>query len=356
MCASILGVRIEVVALVLVILLMLPVGVEPVLSEGKPRLIRRFASSVHGQSTEETELAQALGKGRGMCAFKERRVHVSKYASKRADLDPWAQVLERARRESDGELSPYQLDSMFACGRSLSQSERVSLSYEVSRMDGRDPSTFGFLECGTIVGAHGVRGAVRVDTEASVESKFRLCEPGLRHLRLVSRRAPRPVILKSGRKLKCLGATSRYVVLLEGLHSRDAAAALAGATIYVRRERNKPGNMLVIDDKAVVFEDLIGAHVFVNHSLVGVVFDVVDNGLAHPLLEIELQRNRHCYAPLAPPIAEAFDPESRCIILNPPTGLLDLAFEYQEPLRAVRGFLPPATTDTLQPTNSDTRA
>lgn len=344
MCASILGVRVEVMALVLVILFTLPVGVEPVLSEGKPRLARLFASSVRGENLDESELAQALGKGRGMCAFKERRVHVSKYASKRADLDPWAQVLERAGQASSTELSRYQLDNMFACGRSLSQSERISLSYEVSRMDGREPSTFGFLECGTIVGAHGVRGAVRVDAEASAEYEFRLCEPGLRYLRLASRRAPRPVNLKSGRMLKRLGATSRYVVHLDGLKCRNAAAALAGSTIYVRRERGKPERMLPIDDQDLVFEDLVGAHVFVNDSLVGAVFDIVDNGLAHPLLEIELERDRHCYVPLASPIAEAFDPDTRRIFLTPPPGLLDLAFDYHEPPHVIKGFLPPATT------------
>ena len=89
------------------------------------------------------------------------------------------------------------------------------------------------------VGAHGVRGALRVDAPSAVDVEMALAAAGLRYLRLASRRTPRPVVVASCRELKRFGATVRYVVALKGLRDREEAARLAGAVLYRRDEDTK---------------------------------------------------------------------------------------------------------------------
>ena len=82
---------------------------------------------------------------------------------------------------------------------------------------------------GKVVGAHGVRGSLRVDAPSAVDVEMALAAAGLRYLRLASRRTPRPVVVASCRELKRFGATVRYVVALKGLNEREEAARLAAS-------------------------------------------------------------------------------------------------------------------------------
>lgn len=281
-----------------------------------------------------SDLEAALGSGRGMRAAKERRKHVSKYEKKDPVVDPWTEALMRANESSTPAKG---LDSALRAGRSLaSESAHVPFVFDPENFDGRDPTTFGFEFCGTIVGAHGLRGDLRVDGD-------NLMEPGLRYLRLASRRSPRPVVLESGRRLKVLGATERYVVRLGGLRDRESAASLAGATLFARRRQRDH-----FDFEEEV-DELVGAQVFdvETGERIASVFDVLDQeSLAHDLLELELSKNRHCYVPLARPIFQDFDDEQHHLFLQLPPGILDLDFEYKEPPPVIKGLLsPPPPTE-----------
>ena len=178
-------------------------------------------------------LAAAAGVGRGMAA-KRKNKHVNKYQKKDVKEDPWERALRQAEEEDEAAPAPptYALQADCFCeGAALARKRRTS-ARPVLDFDARDPSTFGFQELGRVVGAHGVRGALRVDAPSAVDVEAALLAEGLRYLRLASRRTPRPVVVASCRELKRFGATVRYVVALKGLREREEAARLAGCLLY----------------------------------------------------------------------------------------------------------------------------
>ena len=99
-------------------------------------------------------------------------------------------------------------------------------------IDQRDPTTFGFVEIGRVLGAHGVHGEVKVSTQSDFALE-RLCTPGLRWLRRPRRRAPREVRLVDGRVGPGSGV---FIVRLGDVRGRDEAQKLKGSYLYSRRE------------------------------------------------------------------------------------------------------------------------
>ena len=283
-------------------------------------------------------LAAAAGVGRGMAA-KRKNKHVNKYQKQDVKEDPWERAMRRAEaREDEAAPAPptYALQADCFCeGAALARKRRTS-SRPVLDFDARDPSTFGFQELGQVVGAHGVRGALRVDAPSAVDVEAALLAEGLRYLRLASRRTPRPVVVASCRELKRFGATVRYVVALKGLRDREEAARLAGAVLY-RRDEDDADESVELYEPSTKLEGLsvVDAH----GEAVGVVWDVLDPNegaaLAAPLLELELEETRHCLVPLDPTCVEVYEEE--VVLLN--TGLLDLAFDYAPPPPVIRGLL-----------------
>ena len=99
-------------------------------------------------------------------------------------------------------------------------------------IDQRDPTTFGFVEIGRVLGAHGVHGELKVSTQSDFALE-RLCTPGVRWLRRPRRRAPREVHLLQGRVGPGSGV---FIVRLEGVHGRDEAQGFKGSYLFSRRE------------------------------------------------------------------------------------------------------------------------
>ena len=314
-------------------------------------------------------LRSVVGAGTGMGAARRGKgSHRNKYKTKRSGggdpageggeaLDPWAQAVEaaardREERENATAAPTYALKARcFAVGAEEARSSprrAGRVPDAVLDFDARDPSTFGFREMGTVVGAHGVRGGLRVDAFAGDEDA--LLAPGLRHLRLASRRSPRPVVVRHARVLKTLGAKTRYVVDVEGLTDRFEAAALRGAVLYARDVD------LDVDDYPEGYDDayapssrLLGLKcVDANTGApVGVVVDVLDPNDGHAvdrapaLLELELDDDPtyHCLVPLAPECLP--DVGADAISIDAPQGLLDLAFKYVPPPPVIKGLLEP---------------
>lgn len=108
---------------------------------------------------------------------------------------------------------------------------------DTSEIDPDDPATFGFLEIGRVLDAHGVRGELKVLSDSHFADE-RLCTPGERYLKLPKRLAPRPVRLLSGARARTLrsGQGAVFTVVLEGSTSRDAALALKGCRLFSRAE------------------------------------------------------------------------------------------------------------------------
>ena len=379
---------------------------------GRARRLGPLGAGVDLNEGLDAALVAAVGGGLGMAKLGHRRTHVSKYAEAKA-LDPWDEAVRRAdeaQNQVNETVVRRAAKDPFAIGASelekrgpssrlsapllgLTTSSRAqSLDYSdvdillwapradllplflpnnaplgglkrkqiTGAADGRDPATFGFVEVGVVVGSHGVRGMVRVDSESDFGAE-RFTSAGIRHMKLPTRRSPRPILLEEGRRLKVLGVKTRYIVRIAGVETREAAASLAGATLFVVDEDRAPET----EEDYYLYDDLIGAAVLDADSQrrLGTVVDVIDPptkggghetvSLGHSHLEIELEdRPRYrCLIPLAPPIVDDIDLDFAVVQLRPPEGLLDLAYEHIAPPPFIRGLLaPPQSSDSQDST------
>lgn len=229
-------------------------------------------------------------------------------------------------------------------------------------VDPYDPTTYGYTELGTIAGAHGVHGLLKIS--AVTEFSERLCRPGLRHIKAQNRRSPRQIQLLEGRHR--LG--DEYLIKLEGIGDRDAANKLRGSVFYARQEE-RPEEL---EQNEYLVNDLVGLDVFLevgydkgengdssDHGgrFVGIVGGIVlaedmcsVPGLGQDMLEVILPRgpgrtaswrDEMVLIPLVPQIVPRIDLKDRAIHVTPPKGLLDLTYVRDEKVR-IKGFLPPA--------------
>jgi 16S rRNA processing protein RimM len=117
-----------------------------------------------------------------------------------------------------------------------------------------------FIECGEIVGTHGVKGEVRVnpwcDTPAFLTKfkKFYLDNTGVANIKVISSRAANNITL----------------VKFENIDSVEKAEKLRCTVIYIKRDDADLGNRHFI-------EEIIGCSVFCNETgkNLGVVTDVI---------------------------------------------------------------------------------
>ena len=209
---------------------------------------------------------------------------------------------------------------------------------------------------GTIIGAHGVHGWLKVQctTDFPVD---RLCTAGIRHLKAANKRAPREVVLLNGKHR--LG--DEYLIQLDQINDRDTAQKLRGSMLYIREEQKS----YELNEDEYVVSDLVGLDVYLKveqdatnrEMYVGIVGGVVFSddicsipGLGHDYLEIVLPRgiggtlsyrDEMVLVPMVPQIVPEVDITGRRIMIDPPTGLLDLRYVRDEKTR-IKGFLPPA--------------
>lgn len=216
-----------------------------------------------------------------------------------------------------------------------------------------DPATFGYIEIGHVTGAHGVHGWIKVTctTDFPVE---RLCTAGIRHLKPYNKRAPRQITLVQGKHR----LEDEYLIQLQEVEDRDAAAKFRGATLYVRQEEKVLPQVKTDDDQTeYLVSDLVHMDVYdqQTNNLVGKVAGVVLAedmcslpGLGQDLLEVTLQkgamaswRDELVLIPFVPQIVPTVNASERQIFIDPPSGLLDLTYFREERVR-LKGFLPPS--------------
>jgi 16S rRNA processing protein RimM len=185
----------------------------------------------------------------------------------------------------------------------------------------------------------------------------RLCTAGTRHLKAANKRAPRQVVLLQGKHR--LG--DEYLLQLDQINDRDMAQKLRGSLLYIREEQNF--YELNADEYAV--SDLVGSNVYLKATdeqdsikYVGVVGGVVFSddvcsipGIGHDYLEIILPRgvggirsfrDDMVLIPMVPQLVPEVDVPGRRIIIDPPSGLLDLTYVRDEKTR-IKGLLPPSS-------------
>ena len=237
---------------------------------------------------------------------------------------------------------------------------------DTATIDPYDPSTFGYLTLGTIQGAHGVQGWIKVRTLETLEAstlKRSLTKTGLLHLRLPNKRAPRPIVLLQGRET----TEYQYLLQLEDVTDRDQAVSLRGATLYVRQEQlasTATTTTTTPEDEYHVAE-LVGMEVFLYENtdayvgkVSGIVFceDISSIPLGHDFIELLLPGTESGLAsykdelvliPFVPQLVPAVDLQQRKIQIDPPAGLLDLTYVRSDKVR-VKGFLPSSRSSSIK--------
>lgn len=138
-----------------------------------------------------------------------------------------------------------------------------------------------WIEIGTIVAAHGLRGEVRVYPNSDFPERF--LEPGMRWLLPTGQTEPEPVEFLGGYLMPSKGI---YVVELAGVETREQAEALQGSQLFVT-EQDRPH----LEDDEFYVIDLLGSEVFdqATGTLIGKVVNIIPAG--NDLLEVELNAN-----------------------------------------------------------------
>lgn len=326
----------------------------------------------------------------------QRRQKFNKYRKKNDDdaKDPLEQLMEESReklKELEKEAEAKKSKRLSNKDKELAQlkQKKLQLAFPDNKdIDPNDPSSFGFVEIGTVVGAHGVHGQVKVKSTSDFPARF--TEPGLRYFKPHNKRAPRKIVLLEGKPSK----EGEYIVELDDVKNREDAKRLRGGSLYVRIEERdavmsstvpkKDGNEeeeskgsalspTSVDDEYFI-SDLVGLEVFLeqdedqagsdkedethNRSFVGYVAGVVlaqemcsIPGLGHDMLEIVLPRGKGgtislrdelVLVPFVPEIVPRVEISKRAIFLTPPPGLLDITYVREEKVR-IKGFLPAAS-------------
>lgn len=177
-----------------------------------------------------------------------------------------------------------------------------------------DETSEEWLEVGTIVGAHGLNGEVKVFPDSDFPERF--IQPGPRWLAPPTHVSPPEEIqLLKGRFLESKGL---YVVKLANVNFRDQSEALKGTKILVR-SNDRP----TLAEGEYYLSDLIGVTV-VDHQTQAVVGSVVSIASAgNDLLEVQLANTTETILlPFVSALVPIVDITSKRIEITPPKGLI----------------------------------
>jgi len=219
-------------------------------------------------------------------------------------------------------------------------------------IDPYDPTTFGYIEIGTVQGAHGVHGWVKV--QGYTDFPERLTKAGMPlHIKSVRKRAPRKITLAAGKET----GVDAFLVQFQGVYNRTEAEKLRGASIYYATQQDT-----VVQEEDLIVSDLVGLEVYTDDEemFVGTIKGIVlaeemcaVPGLGQDMLEVAIHKPKSdqptgrpvpddlVLIPFVPEIVPKVDLEERKIVIDPPPGLLDLTYIREEKV-VLKGLLPPA--------------
>ena len=182
---------------------------------------------------------------------------------------------------------------------------------------GGEAETGRLIELGRVVGAHGLRGEVRVTPHATPCPTLRI---GL-HVRLsLPDLATRTLEIVNVRTVqKARQHTPRLLLAFAGIDSRGEAESLRGAT-------------LLVDEAAL---PKLGAGEFYHYRLIGFAVETVTSERvgdiqevlttpAHDVLVVGNGSVEHL-VPVVEDVVRAIDLPRRLVVIDPPPGLLDAA-------------------------------
>lgn len=156
---------------------------------------------------------------------------------------------------------------------------------------------------GAIVGAHGVRGAIRIKSFTADAADVA---------------AYGPVETEDGGRrfdLKVTGEAKGLVIAqVDGVRDRDAAEGLKGTRLYVSRDR-----LPETDEDEFLYTDLVGLKAFgVDGELVGSVRGVADFG-AGELLDIAQAQGGSILVPFTKAAVPEIDVANGRLVVDPPS-------------------------------------
>lgn len=235
------------------------------------------------------------------------------------------------------------------------------------------PERLGFTEVGVILGAHGVRGDIRVRSVGEFGQLRLGGKKGVRYLLRPGRKFPRPVAVARGRRAPQSGVWIMHVAEAAG---REEAARLRGCRLFV-----KDGDSPSVDEGEFLVGELVGLDVQMEGTTIGVVRGVITRDevcsasgsgkkaekVANDVLEVALveggamKRNTFdelnrtgedasddevlekatcVLIPFVHQIVPLVDVEKGMIEIDPPEGLLDIAVvNRKENPKPPRGLL-----------------
>lgn len=164
-----------------------------------------------------------------------------------------------------------------------------------------------FLEAGKIVGTHGVRGDLKV--QSWCDSPEVLCDFNTLYLDEKT-----PVTVEKAQ-------VHKNVVLmhLTGIDTVEAAETLRGRVLHLDRDD------VDLPDDLVFIQDILGfaVHDRRTDSEVGKLRDVITSTPAHDMYEIKTAEGRLVYVPASKPFLEEIDMQAGVIYIRSIEGLLE---------------------------------
>jgi 16S rRNA processing protein RimM len=202
-----------------------------------------------------------------------------------------------------------------------------------------------WLEIGTVVGAQGLKGELRIYPSSDFPERFE--KPGRRWLQNPTTQEIEQVELISGRNIP---GKNLYVITIEDVEDRSRVEALKGYKLLVKK-----GDRLPLEEDEYHVSDLVGLEVYDRETKenIGVVVEVYSAG--NDLLEVKLhdraatseelesklkediseEKNRNkkkklsktstVFIPFVKEIVPVVELENGRIEITPPPGLLELS-------------------------------
>jgi ribosomal 30S subunit maturation factor RimM len=129
---------------------------------------------------------------------------------------------------------------------------------DISRVDPRDPYTFGYIKLGKVLGAHGVQGEVKVLLEPGTEESI-IMKDTIIYVKKPNRRTPRPIWVVQCRRQGNVESQQEVVLLiqLEGVQTRSMADAFTRYELYAK---SKDRSELKTDEYTV--RELVGVQCY----------------------------------------------------------------------------------------------
>ena len=214
---------------------------------------------------------------------------------------------ERARERKDaaeGEGETVVLDKNE--NQNKNQTKNIIPSEGLESIVPSDPFTFGYTKIGNVIGPHGVKGELKLNLETDF-ADLRLSPGSVLYVRKPNRLSPRPIRVVRGRRQ----VGNVYLVVLQNVNSRLAAAAFRSYGVYVKSDDRPP-----LEENEYLVRDLVGMKCYREETdidplctVVGVVppdelcAGSLAASLMHSILEVRIHGSKQlCLVPLVPQV------------------------------------------------------